>query len=99
MPHVKADNLAKPCKPEEEAAVVTTSLVPSVVLSENSTQMVERIRLTDSVNQDTGIPKRKVKVYLDEDLLLEQFLIQKARNPSPTKGKELSKYFRHLFLQ
>ena len=99
LPHVKADNSAKPCEPEKEAAVVTTSLVPSVVHSENSTQMVERIRLTDSVNQDTGILKRKVKVYLDEDLLLEQFLIQKARNPSPTKGKELSKYFRHLFLQ
>ena len=99
LPHVKADNPAKPREAKKEAAVVTTSLVPSVVHSENSTQMVERIKLTDSVNQDTGIPKRKVKVYLDEDLLLEQFLIQKARNPSPTKGKELSKYFRHLFLQ
>ena len=99
LPHVKADNPAKPHKPEKEVAVVTTSLVPSVVHSENSTQMVEMIRLTDSVNQDTGVPKRKVKVYLDEDLLLEQFLIQKVRNPSPTKGKELSKYFRHLFLQ
>ena len=96
LPHVKADNPAKPCKPEKEAAVVTTSLVPSVVHSENSTQTMERIRLTGSVNQDTGIPKRKVKVYLDEDLLLEQFLIQKVRNPSPTKGKELSKYFRHF---
>ena len=61
--------------------------------------MVERIRLTDSVNQDNVVPKRKVKVYLDEDLLLEQFLIQKVRNPSPNKGKELSKYFRHLLLQ
>ena len=99
IPHVKADNPAKPRKPEKEAAVVTTSLVPSVVHSENSTQMVERIRLTDSVNQDSGVPKRNVKVYLDEDLLLEQFLIQKVRNPSPTKGKELSKYFRHLFIQ
>ena len=99
LPHVKADNPAKPHEPKKEAAVVTTSLLPSVVHSENSTQMVERIRLTDSVNQDTGVPKRKVKVYLDEDLLLEQFLIQKVRNPSPSKGKELSKYFRHLFLQ
>ena len=99
LPHVKADNPAKPREPEKEAAVVTTSLMPSVVHSENSTQMVERIRLTDSVYQDTGIPKRKVKVYLDEDLLLEQFLIKKVRNPSPKKGKELSKYFRNLFLE
>ena len=38
LPHVKADNPAKPCEPEKEAVVVTTSLVPSVVHSENSTQ-------------------------------------------------------------
>ena len=40
IPHVKADNPAKPCEPEKEASVVTTSLVPSVVHSENSTQTV-----------------------------------------------------------
>ena len=94
LPHIKADTPDKPCEPEKEA-VVTTSLVP--FHSENSTQTVERLRLTDSVNQDTGEPKKKVKIYLDEELLLEQFLIQKARKPSPSKGKELSKYFKHLF--
>ena len=62
LPHIKADTPDKPCKPEKEK-VVTTSLVPSVVHSENSIQMVERLRLTDSVNQDKGKPKKKVKIY------------------------------------
>ena len=66
------------------------------VVVNGSTQTPEQPNLMDSVIQDVETCK-KVKVYLDEDLALKQFHMKQVKEPSPTKGKELSEYHKYLF--
>ena len=69
----------------------------SVVVN-GSTQTPEQPNLMDLVIPDVETCK-KVKVYLDEDLALKQFCMKQVKEPSPTKGKELSEYYKCLFYQ
>ena len=68
------------------------------VVVNGSTQTGEQPNLTDLVIPDVET-RKKVKVYLDEDLALEQFHMKQVKEPSPTKGKKLSEYHKYFFYQ
>ena len=81
-------------KPEKQL-VITPQPIPPAVCETQSTQTDVRPTLVDLVNPGVDSDKR-VKVYLDKDLVVEQFLINYARAISPSKGKELSEYLNYL---
>ena len=81
QPIVNLTHLDIPPNPEEIEATPTVRVVPV---------------LTTSVNDDGKDEKKRLKVYVDEELQLENVLIDMGKKPMPTKGKELSKFFFHF---
>ena len=74
-PIVRLTHLDTPPNPEEIQATPTVRVVPV---------------LTTSVNDDGKDEKKRLKVYVDEELRLEKVLIDMGKKPMPTK---LSKFF------
>ena len=89
-----------PLEREPKKKIVTNSSVTSeptpTTHRAQETQTDYTCNMMDSVVPDESKAKN-VKVYVDENLVLEQFLIKSARTPAPTKGKELSEYSIYLF--
>ena len=92
----KKEEHAEPDKKEEHVELDKKEEhvpVPAVAVTDNTSKTMPIPTLTESV---TAEAEKKVKVYLNEDLMMEHYLIQNGKQTSPVKGKELCKYFKYF---
>ena len=66
-----------------------TNITPTESNKKKSGSPVTKLAVTASVCASDG---RSLKVYVDEDLQLEEQIISRNLQPAPTKGKEMSEY-------
>ena len=70
-------------------------VTPSKVIKtskEEDPMPTPKLMMTSSVTGHESMnTKCQVKIYVDENTILERLMIEHAKTPAPTKGKELSK--------
>ena len=66
-----------------------TNITPPEPMKKKSGSPATKLAVTASVCASDG---RSLKVYVDEDLQLEEQIISRNLQPAPTKGKEMSEY-------